>query len=335
MAARKSGLNMGKGLASLIPGGKNNPVIKDKPESNDSSAEKSSKTAEAVSESGKKSSQKSTVKEAEEINENEILEVRITQVIPNSEQPRKEFDEEALSELAESISLYGVLQPLLVQKKGKYYEIIAGERRWRAAKLAGLKKIPVIVREYSTQEVMEISLIENIQREDLNPIEEAYAFKRLLEEFNLTQADIAKRVSKSRVAITNSMRLLKLDERVQKMVSDGLLSAGHARALLGLEDPDQQFDAAARVAANSLSVRDTERLIARMKKPEKKEEPEDSAQMDTIYGSIEEQLKGILGSKVLIKRKAKGKGTIEIEYYSSDDFDRILDLFHQIRRDSN
>ena len=321
MAARKSGLNMGKGLQNLIPGGKESV--------------KSSEPAEASSYLKKKTEEavKKAAEKSKEPNENEIVEIRISLVIPNADQPRKDFDEASLSELAESISIFGVLQPLLVQKKGKYYEIIAGERRWRAAKMAGLKKVPVIVREYTNQEAMEISLIENIQREDLNPIEEAVAYKRLLEEFNLKQADVAKRVSKSRTAITNSMRLLKLDDRVQKMLIDGLLTAGHARALLSLEDNDMQFEAATKIAADALSVRDTEKLIQRMKKPPKEVIPEDTSQMDSIYASIEERLKSIIGSKVKINRKASGKGSIEIEYYSSEDFDRILDLLHQIREE--
>jgi ParB family transcriptional regulator, chromosome partitioning protein len=255
-------------------------------------------------------------------------------VIPNAEQPRREFDEAALSELAESISIFGVLQPLLVQKKGRYYEIIAGERRWRAAKLAGLKKVPVIVKEYSNQEVMEISLIENIQREDLNPIEEAMAFKRLIEEFELKQSDLASRVSKSRTAIANSMRLLKLDERVQKMLIDGLLSSGHARALLALEENESQFELATRIVSEALSVRETEKIIQKMKKPAKEtEEKAEDAQLDEIFNSIEEQLKLIVGSKVSIKRKSPEKGKIEIEYYSSEELDRIIDLFHKAKGD--
>ena len=319
MAAKKGGLNMGKGLQSLIPSGKENKPTVLKEEKvflkEDASSADKTQTANA------------------EPNENEIIEVRASLIMPNSEQPRKDFDEAAISELAESIKLFGVLQPLLVQKKGKYYEIIAGERRWRAAKKAGLKKIPVIVREYSNQEVVEISLIENIQRQNLNPIEEALAFKRLTEEFSLKQADVAKRVSKSRTAVANSMRLLKLDERVQKMLVDGLLSTGHARALLSLEDGDMQFEAATKIATDALNVRDTEKLIQRMKKPVRIKNTENSEQTEEIYRLIEEQLKNIVGTKVNIKRRNSGKGTIEIEYYSPQELDRILDLLHTVREE--
>ena len=318
MAAKKGGLNMGKGLQSLIPSAKD------------------TKTASQKEENGFLKEPAGTERKAQtasEPGENEIVEVRASLIMPNSEQPRKDFDEAAISELAESIRLFGVLQPLLVQKKGKYYEIIAGERRWRAAKKAGLKKIPVIVREYSNQEVVEISLIENIQRQNLNPIEEAAAFKRLIEEFNLKQADVARRVSKSRTAVANSMRLLKLDERVQKMLIDGLLSTGHARALLSLEDKGLQFEAATRIATDALNVRDTERLIQRLKKPARVKVQEDTSQTDEIYRLIEEQLKSIVGTKVSIKRKASGKGTIEIEYYSPQELDRLLDLLHTVKED--
>ena len=318
MTAKKGGLNMGKGLQSLIPGGKALKQIEVKKEN--SSKEENKMDSEEK-------------KKTEEIG-NGVTEVKISLVIPNAEQPRREFDEAALSELAESISIFGVLQPLLVQKKGRYYEIIAGERRWRAAKLAGLKKVPVIVKEYSNQEVMEISLIENIQREDLNPIEEAMAFKRLIEEFELKQSDLASRVSKSRTAIANSMRLLKLDERVQKMLIDGLLSSGHARALLALEENESQFELATRIVSEALSVRETEKIIQKMKKPAKEtEEKAEDAQLDEIFNSIEEQLKLIVGSKVSIKRKSPEKGKIEIEYYSSEELDRIIDLFHKAKGD--
>lgn len=323
MSVKKGGLNIGKGLQNLIPTGKDNTASGEKQAVNEFIKEKPAKTE----------TKSRAAMAFEEPNENEIVEVRISLVIPNADQPRKEFDKAALAELAESIAIFGILQPLIVQKKGKYYEIIAGERRWRAAKLAGLRKVPVIIREYTHQEVMEISLIENIQREDLNPIEEAHAFKRLLEEFNLKQADIAKRVSKSRAAITNSMRLLKLDERVQKMLADGLISAGHARALLGLEDIDMQYEAAARIVSDALSVRDTEKLIQRMKKPVAPETKEDTSQMDAVYDGIEEQLKSMIGSKVSIKRKSSGKGTIEISYFSTEDLERILDIIRKGREE--
>ena len=184
-------------------------------------------------------------------------------VEPNRDQPRKKFDEDAILELADSIKQFGVLQPLLVRKNKDYYEIIAGERRWRAAKQAGVKEVPVIVKEYTEQEIVEIGLIENIQRENLNPIEEAMAFKRLLEEFNLKQDEVAERVSKSRTAVTNSMRLLKLDERVQQMIIDDMISTGHARALLAIDDKDEQYNLANRIFDEKLSVRDTEKLVKR------------------------------------------------------------------------
>lgn len=193
--------------------------------------------------------------------------VKITKVEPNRSQPRKNFDEDALQELADSIKQFGLLQPILVQDKGEYYEIIAGERRWRAAKLAGLKEVPVIIRNYSSQEIVEISLIENIQREDLNPIEEAQAYKRLLTEFNLKQDEVAERVSKSRTAVTNSMRLLKLCDGVQQMIIDDMLSTGHARALIPIEDPELQLQLAQRIFDEKLSVREVEKLVKSILKP--------------------------------------------------------------------
>ena len=228
-------------------------------------------------------------------------------------------------ELADSIKQYGVIQPLIVQEKNGFYEIIAGERRWRAAKLAGLKEVPVIVKDYTDIEIVEISLIENIQRENLNPIEEAIAYKRLLNEFNLKQDEVAERVSKSRTAVTNSMRLLKLDERVQQMVIDDMISTGHARALLGIEDTELQVATAARVFDEKLSVREIEKIVKNIQngKPEKKKE---QPVHDFIYNDLEEKMKAAVGSKVSIKQKAKGKGKIEIEYYSREDLERIIDL---------
>jgi ParB family chromosome partitioning protein len=337
VAARKGGLNMGKGLQNLIPGGNKLTKHENKEDdaiSNESDESKeNTKSEKAVAVLKKEVSE--TTQHSTETSENDIQEVKISLVIPNSDQPRKEFDDSSISELAESIKNYGIIQPLIVQKKDKYYEIIAGERRWRAAKLAGLKKLPVIVRNYNAQEVMEIALIENIQREDLNPIEEAAAFKRLIEEFDMKQADLAKRVAKSRTAITNSMRLLKLDERVQNMLINGIITTGHARALLSIEDQDKQFGAAIQIEEKNLSVRETEKLIQRLKKPEKIVETEDTAQIDNIYNSIEEGLKGILGSKVSIKRKKSGKGKIEIEYYSAEEFDRIIDMLHKVKEEND
>ena len=253
--------------------------------------------------------------------------VRITQVEPNREQPRKNFDEDALQELADSIKQFGLLQPILVQDRKTYYEIIAGERRWRAAKLAGLKEVPVIIRDYTAQEIVEISLIENIQREDLNPIEEAQAYKRLLTEFNLKQDEVAERVSKSRTAVTNSMRLLKLCDEVQQMIIDDMLSTGHARALISIEDPEQQYTIAQKIFDEKLSVRDVEKLVKNLNKPEKpKKSSVDDQGLDIIYQDVAEKLKQSLGTKVDITSKGNGAGKIEIEFYNHDDLDRIIEL---------
>ena len=256
--------------------------------------------------------------------------VKISKVEPNRNQPRKQFNEDALLELSESIKQYGILQPLLVSNKKDYYEIIAGERRWRAAKIAGLKEVPVIVKEFNDQEIVEISLIENIQREDLNPIEEAMAYKRLLEEFHMKQDEIADRVSRSRTAVTNSMRLLKLDERVQQMLIDDMISAGHARAILSVSDGDKQYNVAMKIFDEKLSVRETERLVKQMTEPPKKKETYSNTAEDAIYESLEEKMKGIMGTRVFINRKKNNKGKIEIEYYSKDDLERIIDLFESI-----
>ena len=257
--------------------------------------------------------------------------VKLTKVEPSREQPRKQFDADALQELAESIKQFGVLQPLLVQKKEDYYEIIAGERRWRASKLAGLKEVPVIVKEFTEQEAVEISLIENIQREDLNPIEEAMAYKRLMEEFHLKQDAIAERVSKSRTAVTNSMRLLKLDDRVQQMLIDEMISTGHARALLALESKDAQAEAAVKVFDEKLSVRETERLVKELLNPvQKKEEKPKNQAEELVYKNLEEKIKQIIGSKVAINRRTDNKGKIEIEYYSQEELERIVELLETI-----
>ena len=258
--------------------------------------------------------------------------VKITKVEPNREQPRKNFDEDALQELADSIKQFGLLQPILVQDRKEYYEIIAGERRWRAAKLAGLKEVPVIIKNYTDQEIVEISLIENIQREDLNPIEEALAYKRLLEEFNLKQDEVAERVSKSRTTVTNSMRLLKLCDGVQQMIIDDMLSPGHARALIPIEDTDEQLHLAQRIFDEKLSVREVERIVKEILKPEKidnkKEEVSQSIQY--IYQEIENKLKEKLSRKVQITSKGKnGAGKIEIECYSNDDLDRLIEVLEK------
>ena len=259
----------------------------------------------------------------------------ITKVEPNREQPRQKFDEDALLELAESIKQFGVLQPLLVQEKDDYYEIIAGERRWRAAKLAGVKKIPVIIKKLTAQEIMEISLIENIQREDLNPIEEAMAYKRLLTEFNLKQDEVAERVSKSRTAVTNAMRLLKLNDKVQQMVIDEMLTTGHARALLGIDDQEKQYVLAQKIFDEKLSVRDTEKLVKSIQNEKKNRtnvRKEIDPKLEAIYHDLEEQMKGILGTKVSINHKDEKKGKVEIEYYSQDELDRIIDLLRTVQK---
>ena len=300
--AKKNGL--GKGLDSLITNKVN-----------------TAKTTTATT--------KPAVKKDEKVVEG-IL-VNINKVEPNREQPRKNFDEDALLELAESIKQFGVLQPLLVQQKDDYYEIIAGERRWRAAKLANLKEVPVIIKKLTEQEVVEISLIENIQRENLNPIEEAIAYKRLLTEFNLKQDEVAERVSKSRTAVTNSMRLLKLNEKVQQMVIDDMISTGHARALLGIDDLEKQYTIAQQIFDEKLSVRETEKLVKALKNP-KKEVKKEKPEHTFIYENIEEQIKNIMGTKVSVNQKANGKGKIEIEYYSEEELERIYDLLMTIPR---
>ena len=258
------------------------------------------------------------------------MKVKISKIEPNKEQPRRNFDEDALIELSESIKQHGVLQPIIVQDRKNYYEIIAGERRWRAAKLAGLKEVPVIVKKFTEQEILEISLIENIQRENLNPIEEAIAYKRLLNEFQLKQDEVAERVSKSRTAVTNSMRLLKLDERVQQMVIEEKLSTGHARALLGIEDGELQYQMANKVFDEKLSVREVEKLVKSINSP-KKEVRKTTEINQAVYEDMSEKLKQLMGTKVQILPKNNEKGKIEIEYYSSDELERIIDLFMNTR----
>lgn len=311
MTGKKSGL--GRGLDALFP----EKTVQSKPKT-----VKTVKEEKKVAVDTKKSSQQET--------SNGERMMKISMIEPNREQPRKKFDEDALQELSESIKQYGILQPLLVSDKKDYYEIVAGERRWRAAKMAGLKEVPVVVKEFSTQEIVEISLIENIQREDLNPVEEAMAYKRLIDEFHLKQDEIAERVSKSRTAVTNSMRLLKLDSRVQQMMVDEMISAGHARAILAISDPEQQYNAAMKVFDEKLSVRETEKLVKSILTPTKKKPVVSNPTEDAIYESLEEKMKGITGTRVFIHRKKNNKGKIEIEYYSRDDLDRIIDLFESI-----
>jgi ParB family chromosome partitioning protein len=297
MATKNSKKGLGKGLDSLIP------------------------TIDAEELSIKPAKKNNNIEKIDG-----VFTVKINSVEPNRNQPRKTFNEDALTELSESIKQYGIIQPIVVQKKNDYYEIIAGERRWRAAKQAGLKEVPVIIKDYSDQETVEIALIENIQREELNPIEEALAYKRLLTEFNLKQDQVAERVSKSRTAVTNSMRLLKLTDEVQQMVIEDLISSGHARALLPIEDNDLQIQLATRIMDEKLSVRETEKLVKSIlnKKPEKKKEKVENA---FVYEEIENKIKEIVGTKVKVNHKPNGKGKIEIEYYSDKELERLLDLF--------
>ncbi len=298
MAAR----GLGKGLDALIPSGV------------DTKASNASQKKEVSnSENGSNGNSSETL-------------VKITKVEPNREQPRKNFDEDALLELAESIKQFGLLQPILVQDRKTYYEIIAGERRWRAAKMAGLKEVPVIIRNLTEQEIVEISLIENIQREDLNPIEEALAYKRLLNEFNLKQDEVAERVSKSRTAVTNSMRLLKLCDEVQQMIITDMISTGHARALIPIEDEEQQYTLAQKIFDEKLSVRDVEKLIKNLNKPSKpKKVSLTDKNLEVIYQDLEEKLKQSLSTKVSISSKGEGTGKIEIEFYNHDDLEKITD----------
>ena len=274
---------------------------------------------------------------AEEAKKEEVM-VNINKVEPNRDQPRKNFDEDALLELSESIKQFGVLQPLLVQDKDTYYEIVAGERRWRAAKMAGMKEIPIIIKSLTPREMVEVSLIENIQREDLNPIEEAIAFKRLLTEFNLKQDEVAERVSKSRTTVTNSMRLLKLNDKVQQMIVDEMITTGHARALLSIEDQDLQFTAAQKIFDEKLSVRETEKLVKQILKDGKpgkvkpEEDSEEIKRLKTVYHDIEEKMKQALGTKVIINYKDKNKGKIEIEYYDSNQLEHLFEMFQSISK---
>lgn len=260
--------------------------------------------------------------------------LRLSEIEPNRTQPRRNFDEDALQELADSIKQYGVIQPIVVQKKGKRYEIIAGERRWRAARKAGLLEVPVIVKEFAAEDIFAIALIENIQRQDLNPIEEAQAYSRLIEEHHLKQDELAEKVAKNRVTITNSMRLLKLDERVQQMLIDNMLTGGHARALLAITDKERQHTLAMKVFDEKLSVRETESLVKKELQPaEEKKEPkvEKETGDQVIYREIENNMKNILGTKVEIKNKAKNKGRIEIEYYSLEELERLIELINRLK----
>lgn len=263
-------------------------------------------------------------------NKKDVMKVKLSHVEPNPNQPRKQFDEDGLQELAESIKRFGVLQPLVVVKRDKFYEIIAGERRWRASKLAGLKEVPVIVKNFQPEEIVEVSLIENIQRENLNPIEEATAYKRLIDEFGLKQDEIAEKVSKSRSAITNTLRLLQLDERVREMVIEEKLTNGHARALIAIKDQQQQFETAQLVFDRDLNVRETEQLIKKMLAETPDKQPKKKKTQDPIIQALQKNIEEILGTKVTINAK-KNKGRIEIEYFSNKELERLCDLLDQIR----
>ena len=314
--AQKRGL--GRGLASLIP----TEVHEGNTDYSENNGAKSKK------QSGKSNSPeavKEVIKEVEKT-------LKITELEPNSNQPRKFFEEDPLQELSDSIKEFGVIQPIVVTPKDGYYEIIAGERRWRAARMAGLKEVPVIIRDYTEQEIVEISLIENIQRENLNPIEEALAYQRLIQEFSLKQDEVADRVSKSRTAITNSMRLLKLCEQVQQMVIEDKLSSGHARALIAIEDPDLQYETACKVFDESLSVRQTEALVKKLNASPKPKKEAEEIDYKYLYTDTEERLKEILGSKVTIKAKTNEKGKIEIEYYSSEELEGLVDKLKEIQK---
>ena len=328
MAGRKNGL--GRGLDAFFPD--RTSVVKEPARKTITKTVKTEKKSDVA----EKQTNPTVAKKQTADSKTGAMIVKISSVEPNMDQPRKQFDEDALMELSESIKQYGVLHPLLVSDKKDYYEIIAGERRWRAAKLAGLTEIPVIVKEFSEQELVEISLIENIQREDLNPVEEAMAYKRLIDEFHLKQDEIAERVGKSRTAVTNSMRLLKLNEKVQQMVIDDMISTGHARALLGLNDLEKQYTVAQQIFDEKLSVRETEKLVKKIQQEKNQKDTEKNKKIDpkleAICNDLEEKMKGNLGTKVAINQKDNKKGKIEIEYYSMDELDRIMDLFRTIEK---
>lgn len=305
--APKRGL--GRGLSNLIP---------------------TDDTIEDVSTKTSKQTKASTTVKTEVIKKVEQT-LNINRIEPNKNQPRKEFNEDALQELAESIKQFGVIEPLVVVKRKGYYELIAGERRWRAARLAGLKEVPVVIKDYDDQQIVEIALIENIQREDLNPIEEAHAYERLIEEFHLTQDEVAERVSKSRTTVTNALRLLKLTDKVQQMLIDDMLSTGHVRALITITDPQLQYETAMYIFDKKLSVRETESYVKKLlnKKPKEKSSEKEDPELSFLYKAIENRLKESLGTKTTIKAKTRESGKIEIEYYSQEDLERITQLLAQ------
>ena len=305
--APKRGL--GRGLSNLIP---------------------TDDTTEDVTTKTSKQTKTGTVTKTEIVKKVEQT-LNINRIEPNKNQPRKEFNEDALQELADSIKQFGVIEPLVVVKRKGYYELIAGERRWRAARLAGLKEVPVVIKDYDDQQIVEMALIENIQREDLNPIEEAHAYERLIQEFNLTQDEVAERVSKSRTTVTNALRLLKLTEKVQQMLIDDMLSTGHVRALITIADPQLQYETAMYIFDKKLSVRETESYVKKLlnKKPKEKTSEKEDPELSFLYKAIENRLKESLGTKTTIKAKTKDSGKIEIEYYSQEDLERITQLLAQ------
>lgn len=305
--APKRGL--GRGLSNLIP---------------------TDDTTEDVSPKASKQTKTGAVTKTEVVKKVEQT-LNINRIEPNKNQPRKEFNEDALQELADSIKQFGVIEPLVVVKRKGYYELIAGERRWRAARLAGLKEVPVVIKDYDDQQIVEIALIENIQREDLNPIEEAHAYERLIHEFNLTQDEVAERVSKSRTTVTNALRLLKLTEKVQQMLIDDMLSTGHVRALITITEPQLQYETAMYIFDKKLSVRETESYVKKLlnKKPKEKTSEKEDPELSFLYKAIENRLKESLGTKTTIKAKTKDSGKIEIEYYSQEDLERITQLLAQ------
>jgi len=321
MAAKRG---LGRGLNSLIP-----------TDTTDEASPKKKAEKELQDSKGSAKGSKSEKAEKPEAKKAEVM-LPISEIEPNKNQPRNHFDEDALNELADSIKQFGVIEPIIVVKKAKYYEIIAGERRWRAARIAGLKEVPVIIREYTKQQQVEIALIENIQREDLNPIEEALAYQRLIEEYHLKQDEVADRVSKGRTTITNALRLLKLSDKVQQMVIDDMLTTGHARCLIQIEDPDVQYETAMTIFDKKMSVRETEVFVKQVinllaKGGSKEDSKKDEKDLTPIYKEFEEKLKDVLGTKAVIKAGAKNKGKIEIEYYSVDDMERIIGMLLSVK----
>ncbi len=323
MAAKKKG-GLGRGLDALIT-----PV--NQAEINNKEENKTGFETQGIDREDIPEQEKADEIQPETSGNNVIM-IRLEDLEPNTAQPRQNFDEESLSQLADSIRQHGIIQPLIVQKENGYYTIIAGERRWRAARMAGLTEVPAIIKEYTPMDSMEIALIENLQREDLNPIEEANAYKKLISDYGLKQEEAAEKVSKSRTAVTNSLRLLNLDDRVKQMVADEMITGGHARALLAVEDPELQYTLAMRIFDNKLSVRETEKLIKSItsKKTAKNEKNRNSVP-DAVYRDVEDKIKEIMGTKVTIHASNKEKGRIEIEYYSAEDLDRIISMLESIR----